>query len=504
MIEIYADGAYNPVSGQGGWAAVVVENGGKQVVSGITKPTTNNRMEITAAMEGILKTPDGAQVVVYTDSQYLFGCMSQGWQRKANRDLWEKLDAAAGKRKVRWEWVDQNITSPFHREAHNLATGLSSRREDTPALPAEKPDDSSQPQVESGMGATAPARVLRIMDANLNRTAEGLRLLEDVARLILDDTALTQQLKTMRHEVVEGDWLFHQQLIQARDSESDVGFGIEATGDEKQRDLRITVVANARRVQESLRTLEELAKMPDAAIKWDSDKFKQARFALYTIEKNLLSRLLRQDKSKRISGLYVIIDAQTLKSRNIVEAASQVIRGGAKIIQLRDKTTEKRELFPIAQQLKDLCAEQGVLFIMNDYLDLALAVDADGLHVGQEDLPVDIARKLLPIDKILGASARTVSLATAAQAGGADYIAVGSMYPTTSKGSAVVVGPGRLKQIREAISVPLVAIGGITMDNVSEVMAAGADAVAVIRAALDVENIEETTRQLINRIEGRK
>jgi len=124
MIEIYTDGAYNPVLGQGGWGAVVVENSQRQVFSGSVRETTSNRMEITAALEGILHTPQGSDAVVYTDSQYLFGCMAKGWQRRANRDLWEKLDAAVGQRKVRWQWISRD-TVPFHKEAHNLATSLS-------------------------------------------------------------------------------------------------------------------------------------------------------------------------------------------------------------------------------------------------------------------------------------------------------------------------------------------------------------------------------------------
>ena len=124
MIEIYTDGAYNPVLGQGGWGAVIVERGQKRVFSGMVKKTTSNRMEITAALEGILHTPQSAEVVVYTDSQYLFGCMAKGWQRRANRDLWEQLDEVVSPRRVRWEWIDRNTRNPFHKEAHTLATNL--------------------------------------------------------------------------------------------------------------------------------------------------------------------------------------------------------------------------------------------------------------------------------------------------------------------------------------------------------------------------------------------
>jgi cyclic pyranopterin monophosphate synthase len=131
VIEIYTDGAYNPVLGQGGWGAVIVERGQKRVFSGMVKKTTSNRMEITAALEGILRTKPGAEVVIYTDSQYLFGCMAKGWQRRANRDLWPQLDEAVSQRKVRWEWIDQSARNAFHREAHDLATNLASQGEVT-------------------------------------------------------------------------------------------------------------------------------------------------------------------------------------------------------------------------------------------------------------------------------------------------------------------------------------------------------------------------------------
>ncbi len=127
MIQIYTDGAYNPVLGQGGWGAVVVAGKQKRVFSGTARKTTSNRMEITAALEGILKTKPGAEITLYTDSQYLFGCMASGWQRRANRDLWQQLDKAANQRQVRWEWVEESARNAFHREAHDLANNLASQ-----------------------------------------------------------------------------------------------------------------------------------------------------------------------------------------------------------------------------------------------------------------------------------------------------------------------------------------------------------------------------------------
>jgi len=138
LIEIHADGAYNPVLNQGGWGAVIVECGQKRVFSGMAKKTTSNRMEITAALEGILRTPQGAEVVLYTDSQYLFGCMTRGWQRRANRDLWEQLDEAVSQRKVQWQWIRGDIGNQLHKEAHILATSLASQGEMVRPVPSEK------------------------------------------------------------------------------------------------------------------------------------------------------------------------------------------------------------------------------------------------------------------------------------------------------------------------------------------------------------------------------
>ena len=121
MIEIYTDGAYNPVLDQGGWAAVLIEDSQKRFFSGTVKKTTNNRMEISAALEGISHTPIDAEVVVYTDSQYLFGSMTKHWKRGANQDLWAKLDEATNSHKVRWEWIRGDDQTPLHKEAHQRA-----------------------------------------------------------------------------------------------------------------------------------------------------------------------------------------------------------------------------------------------------------------------------------------------------------------------------------------------------------------------------------------------
>ena len=340
------------------------------------------------------------------------------------------------------------------------------------------------------------------MDASLNRIAEGLRYLEDVSRFLLNDASITTQLKSMRHGLVESDTAFQQRLLAARDAVGDVGVNLETPGQKKLRDLPASVVANARRVQEGLRTLEEFSKVHAIAPHLTPGKLGEARFALYTIEKDLLGRLLRQERAKLVRGVYVIIDTEALRGRSHVEATRQAIRGGAAVIQLRHKTRDLGEILPAAREMKSCCAAAGIPFIANDYLDLAQAVEADGLHVGQTDLPVTILRKLAPLDMIIGCSVSDVAQAKRAVADGADHVAVGAIFPTSSKES-VVTGIEALRQVRAAVNVPVVAIGGITAGNIAQVKAMGADSAAVISAVLGAADPEEATRDLVREFEGK-
>jgi thiamine-phosphate pyrophosphorylase len=354
-----------------------------------------------------------------------------------------------------------------------------------------------------------PHQPLRMIDANLNRSSEGLRVLEDVARFLLNDAALCQRLRTLRHQLSQETKGLRVGLLSQRDTEYDVGhlYHISSrkktlnTGTTPLQGLLGLVTANAKRVEESLRVIEELAKLPEMNSKMSSTTFEQTRFALYALERDLISRISRRDKVERISGLYVILDRQFLAGRDELDVARQTIAGGARVIQLRDKQSEKGGLLLVAQKLGELCSQKGIPFIINDYLDLVMAVDADGVHVGQEDLPLSVIRRELPIDKIVGCSVKTLSQAKRAQTEGADYIAVGSIFPTTTKREITVVGVEMLKEIKRTLSIPLVAIGGINQNNVDEVVAAGADAVAVISAVLYEKDVKTTVQKLAAKID---
>jgi thiamine-phosphate diphosphorylase len=197
------------------------------------------------------------------------------------------------------------------------------------------------------------------------------------------------------------------------------------------------------------------------------------------------------------STVYAILDPAVARGRSLLELLEQVLAGGCRLVQLRDKTAPWSAQWPLALELRARCRRAGAWLIVNDRVDVALALEADGVHVGQDDLPAPAARRLLRAGMILGVSTHDVAQARAALAAGADYVAVGSMYPTGSKTGFQLVGPALLRQVRAEIPVPLVAIGGITEANAPDVMAAGADAVAVISAVCAAPEPAEATRRLL-------
>jgi len=195
--------------------------------------------------------------------------------------------------------------------------------------------------------------------------------------------------------------------------------------------------------------------------------------------------------------LYVVLDRAAARGRSLDDVLAAVIDGGCRMVQLRDKDAPSGHVLRVAERLIARARRAGVTFIVNDRVDLAVAVGADGVHLGQDDLPARLARPLLRPGMLLGISTHDVAQAHAARDAGADYIAVGAMFATATKPDFELVGPGLVRKLRADIGVPLVGIGGITHDNVADVIRAGADGVAVISAVCGAPDPSAATRRFL-------
>ncbi|MCX7918310.1 MAG: thiamine phosphate synthase [bacterium] len=343
----------------------------------------------------------------------------------------------------------------------------------------------------------------RILDANCNRAAEGLRVIEDICRFVFDSQEYTEQLKSFRHQLIDTINRLdptNYNLLAGRKSDSDVGEKMLPELERDRMGFESLIVANFRRVQEATRVLEEISKLVNPHV---YTIFKQIRFQLYTLEKNII---LLFPKGKLTSGeLYVVTDQKLAKGRPIVNVVKQAIAGGATIIQLRDKEAGTRMLVEQGKRLRRITRENNVLLIINDRVDIALAVDADGVHLGQDDMAVDTARKLLGYDKIIGVSVSNLEQAIQAEKSGADYLGLSPIYTTSTKPDAGTgLGLTFIRQVRRKVKLPLVAIGGINKNNVTDVIRAGADIAAVVSAVVSAEDIEQAARDLVKKIKKAK
>ncbi len=213
--------------------------------------------------------------------------------------------------------------------------------------------------------------------------------------------------------------------------------------------------------------------------------------------------ILNQNKNPIISGLYVIVGPDATRDRPVVEVAQAALRGGARLLQLRYKTGDRGDVLPVAIRLRELCHDHGALFFVNDDIALGFACDADGVHLGQSDLPVDVARRILAPGKLIGRSNNTDAEVEESVSMGVDYVAVGAVFPTTTvgKGARQAIGLDGISRARDLMDLPLVAIGGINESNVGAVIRAGADCVSVISAVTMADDPEAAARRLVEAIE---
>jgi thiamine-phosphate pyrophosphorylase len=315
----------------------------------------------------------------------------------------------------------------------------------------------------------------RILDAAGNRAREACRVIEDYCRFILDDSFLSSQIKQFRHDLATllAD-VGNAEQLQARETLRDVGITL-STETELQRVSILDVARiNLGRLQEALRSLEEWAKLDNKLL---SQALEQLRYRSYTLEKAIV---LGASARQRLRGVRV----QALLSRRVCSAAldwtiAEAAAGGVGLVQLREKNVSDRELVERAREVRRWTRQAGILFVINDRPDIARLVEADGVHLGQDDLPVKEARRILGSEALIGVSTHDLSQVRQAILDGASYLGVGPIFPSATKEFANFPGLDFLREAVAETSLPLFAIGGITTATIAQAAAAGARRVAV-------------------------
>jgi len=203
-------------------------------------------------------------------------------------------------------------------------------------------------------------------------------------------------------------------------------------------------------------------------------------------------------------SIYLVTDRDLMSAPTIEAAVESALRGGCTVVQLREKSASSREFFETARRVKAVTDSFDVPLIINDRLDIALAIEADGLHVGQSDIPADVAKRLIPPDMILGVSASNLEEAAAAAAAGADYLGVGAMFPTGTKTDADLTSMDELRRIRDEVSIPIVVIGGINAQNAPLFREARVDGLAVVSAVIGAPDIEAAAAKLKSAFAGQE
>ena len=329
--------------------------------------------------------------------------------------------------------------------------------------------------------------VLRLIDANLNRAREGLRVLEDYVRFVRNDAGLGERLKSLRHRLAIATQTVAERAIADRDTPGDVGTTFRADATLPRERLADVVIAAGKRTGEALRSIEEYLKTIDATA---AREVEATRYAFYDVEQSIARSFRPANERLARVRLYVIVTDAFCAGRPWLDVARAALDGGADAIQLREKTMEGGELLKRAKQLVALCRQHDAISIVNDRVDIALLSDADGVHVGQGDLAARDARRLLGPDKLVGVSTHAVAHARQAVADGADYIGVGPIFPSPTKPRDFVSGLAYAREVASEIRIPVVAIAGITLENVRQVMETGIGAIAVTGAVCGAPDVK--------------
>jgi thiamine-phosphate pyrophosphorylase len=360
--------------------------------------------------------------------------------------------------------------------------------------------------------------VWRILDANLNRAREGLRVLEDFARFLADSHDVSLKLKSMRHDLVAAEkQLFANagiglvERLQFRDTQGDVGTSQMTDGEQQRSVLADVIIANARRVEESLRSLEEFGKLVSAPF---AASMKSLRYHAYTAEKSLASlspgRLLPENYSAVASHAENLRASRLLRAQVYVlitesmcrlpwqQVVEQCLQAGTDVLQLREKSLNERELLRRAEWIRAACENAQALFIVNDRPDIAAICAADGVHVGQDEFTVAEARRILKPGQLVGLSTHSLKQAVQAITAGADYLGVGPVFPSETKSFEQFPGLDFVNAVANsaAVTKPWFAIGGITTERLPDLIRAGANRVAVTSVVAGADHPGEVIREI--------
>ncbi len=343
--------------------------------------------------------------------------------------------------------------------------------------------------------------VLRLMDANLNRVAEGLRVVEDVLRFGVGDGDRCRTVRGLRHRVRQTFQDLQPRLLSQRDVARDPGLFIsQQQGLDSKVGFEGLLLANLKRVQEGLRVLEESAHLlGERPLAKETEKL---RFASYNLELELAPYLYPPEEAKAArktlpSGLYALTAERHSLGRSNLEVAKEILEAGVKILQYREKEKTQHQMYRECLELRRLTDAAGAVFIVNDHVELALAIAADGVHIGQDDLPLSVVRELVGSELMIGISTHSPEQALAAVAEGADYIGVGPLYQTYTKTDVCApVGLDYLRYVVQNIEIPFVAIGGIKEYNLAEVVRTGARTVALVTEIVGSPDITGKIRSL--------
>ncbi len=371
----------------------------------------------------------------------------------------------------------------------------------------------------SVLSSSQSDRIWRVIDACLNRAREGLRVLEDFARFVADEEPLTRRLKELRHSLIDAELTIGgasgagddrpsggaSRFLRNRNTASDVGTSVTMASEVTRRSPQQIVIANCRRVQESLRSLEEFGKLlsVDFAL-----RMKQLRYQTYEIERQFFGLTAGEERSSgawrrqrlQTSYLYVLV-TERLISGPWKPFVSQILEGGADILQIREKHLGDRELLKRSRWLADACREAGALSIVNDRIDVAVLSGADGVHVGQDEISAGDARSLLGTDRLLGLSTHNLQQVADAISAQVDYIGTGPVFPGSTKSFDEYPGLNFIRQVSERQpKIPWFPIGGISSANLGQLIDLGAKRVALTAALAEAVNPTEAAAELRGRL----